>query len=109
MPPAARSTYSSTDDATAPTVDELAAVLAVDGGNSKADVVLVAADGRLLARVVGPTVSHQAVGLEEAWRRSKRWFGKRRISPGWTPTPDPWLGSVRSASPEPTAGRTSAA
>jgi N-acetylglucosamine kinase-like BadF-type ATPase len=41
-----------------------AAVLAVDGGNSKADLALVAADGTLLAAVHGPTVSHQAVGLE---------------------------------------------
>jgi N-acetylglucosamine kinase-like BadF-type ATPase len=40
------------------------AILAVDGGNSKADVALVAADGSLLAAVRGPTVSHQAVGLE---------------------------------------------
>jgi N-acetylglucosamine kinase-like BadF-type ATPase len=40
------------------------AILAVDGGNSKADVALVAADGTLLAAVRGPTVSHQAVGLE---------------------------------------------
>ena len=41
-----------------------AAVLAVDGGNSKTDVALVAADGRLLAAVRGPTTSHQQVGLE---------------------------------------------
>lgn len=40
------------------------AILAVDGGNSKADVALVAADGTLLGAVRGPTVSHQAVGLE---------------------------------------------
>lgn len=40
------------------------AVLAVDGGNSKTDVALVAADGTLLAAVRGPTSSHQAVGLE---------------------------------------------
>jgi N-acetylglucosamine kinase-like BadF-type ATPase len=40
------------------------AILAVDGGNSKADVALVAGDGTLLAAVRGPTVSHQAVGLE---------------------------------------------
>lgn len=40
-----------------------AAILAVDGGNSKADVALVAADGTLLAVVRGPTISHQAVGL----------------------------------------------
>lgn len=38
-------------------------VLAVDGGNSKTDVALVAEDGRLLAAVRGPTSSHQAVGL----------------------------------------------
>lgn len=41
----------------------LAAVLAVDGGNSKTDVALVSADGRLLAAVHGPTTSHQQVGL----------------------------------------------
>jgi N-acetylglucosamine kinase-like BadF-type ATPase len=38
-------------------------VLAVDGGNSKTDVALVAEDGRLLAAVRGPTSSHQRVGL----------------------------------------------
>jgi N-acetylglucosamine kinase-like BadF-type ATPase len=41
-----------------------AAILAVDGGNSKADVALVAADGTLLAAVHGPSISHQAMGLE---------------------------------------------
>jgi N-acetylglucosamine kinase-like BadF-type ATPase len=46
-----------------------AAVLAVDGGNSKADVALVATDGTLLAAVRGRTTSHQAVGLEEGLRR----------------------------------------
>jgi N-acetylglucosamine kinase-like BadF-type ATPase len=46
-----------------------AAVLAVDGGNSKADVALVAADGTLLAAVRGPTTSHQAVGIAEGLRR----------------------------------------
>ena len=40
-----------------------AAILAVDGGNSKTDLALVAADGALLAAARGPTVSHQAVGL----------------------------------------------
>jgi N-acetylglucosamine kinase-like BadF-type ATPase len=39
-------------------------ILAVDGGNSKADIALVTADGTLLAAVRGPTISHQAVGLE---------------------------------------------
>jgi len=41
-----------------------AALLAVDGGNSKTDVALVAVDGSLLGAVRGPTTSHQAVGLE---------------------------------------------
>jgi N-acetylglucosamine kinase-like BadF-type ATPase len=41
-----------------------AAVLAVDGGNSKAELALVDANGRLLSAVRGPTISHQAVGLE---------------------------------------------
>lgn len=45
------------------------AVLAVDGGNSKADVALVAADGTLLGAVRGPTISHQAVTIHEAARR----------------------------------------
>jgi N-acetylglucosamine kinase-like BadF-type ATPase len=46
-----------------------AAVLAVDGGNSKTDVALVAADGRVLAAVRGPTTSHQVVGLEAGMGR----------------------------------------
>lgn len=44
-------------------------VLAVDGGNSKTDVALVAGDGRLLAAVHGPTSSHQAVGVEQGMER----------------------------------------
>jgi N-acetylglucosamine kinase-like BadF-type ATPase len=45
------------------------AVLAVDGGNSKADVALVGADGALLGAVRGPTISHQATTLAEATTR----------------------------------------
>jgi N-acetylglucosamine kinase-like BadF-type ATPase len=41
-----------------------AAILAVDGGNSKADVALLDRDGNLLAATRGPTISHQAVGLD---------------------------------------------
>jgi N-acetylglucosamine kinase-like BadF-type ATPase len=44
-------------------------VLAVDGGNSKTDVALVGRDGRLLAAVRGPTISHQAVGLDQGMAR----------------------------------------
>jgi N-acetylglucosamine kinase-like BadF-type ATPase len=46
-----------------------AAVLAVDGGNSKTDVALVGPDGRVLAAVRGPTTSHQVVGLEAGLER----------------------------------------
>jgi len=41
------------------------AIVAVDGGNSKTDVALVDAGGRLLAALRGPTTSHQQVGLNE--------------------------------------------
>jgi N-acetylglucosamine kinase-like BadF-type ATPase len=47
-------------------------VLAVDGGNSKADLALVAHDGTLLAALRGPTISHQQVGVEEGMRRLQR-------------------------------------
>ncbi|HEY6790674.1 MAG TPA: ATPase, partial [Trebonia sp.] len=46
-----------------------AAVLAIDGGNSKTDVALVADDGTLLASVRGPGASHEEFGLDEAMRR----------------------------------------
>ncbi|HEX5579895.1 MAG TPA: ATPase, partial [Candidatus Limnocylindria bacterium] len=49
-----------------------AAVLAVDGGNSKADLALVARDGTLLAAVRGPTISHQQVGMDEGVSRLER-------------------------------------
>jgi len=39
-----------------------AVVLAVDGGNSKTDVAIVAETGELMGRVRGPTVSHQVIG-----------------------------------------------
>lgn len=37
------------------------AVLAVDGGNSKTELVLAAIDGTVLAHRRGPTISHQAI------------------------------------------------
>lgn len=46
-----------------------AAVLAVDGGNSKIDLALVSRSGRLLSLVNGPTISHQQVEMEAAMRR----------------------------------------
>ncbi|HEX7662500.1 MAG TPA: BadF/BadG/BcrA/BcrD ATPase family protein [Pseudonocardiaceae bacterium] len=42
------------------------AVLAVDGGNSKTDVALLAADGSLLAHVRGAGSNHQTVGVDAA-------------------------------------------
>ena len=49
--------------------DPPAAVLAIDGGNSKTDVALVAEDGTLLASVRGPGASHEDFGLAGAMRR----------------------------------------
>ncbi len=43
--------------------DRPAAILATDVGNSKTDVVLVGADGSVLAARRGPTASHQRVGF----------------------------------------------
>jgi N-acetylglucosamine kinase-like BadF-type ATPase len=45
------------------------AVLAIDGGNSKTDVALIADDGTVLASVRGAGASHEDFGLEEAMRR----------------------------------------
>jgi len=42
------------------------ALLAVDGGASKTDVVLVGEDGALVGRARGPASNHQLVGLETA-------------------------------------------
>jgi N-acetylglucosamine kinase-like BadF-type ATPase len=46
-----------------------ASILAVDGGNSKADVLLATADGGVLGFRRGATVSHQQVGLEAGVER----------------------------------------
>jgi len=46
----------------------LPAVLAIDGGNSKTDVALVAADGTLLASVRGPGASQERYGVDGAMR-----------------------------------------
>jgi N-acetylglucosamine kinase-like BadF-type ATPase len=53
-----------------------AAVLAVDGGNSKAELALVAPNGRLLAAARGPSISHQAVGLEQGMANLTALAGK---------------------------------
>jgi N-acetylglucosamine kinase-like BadF-type ATPase len=48
------------------TETERAAVLAIDGGNSKTDVALVAADGSVLAAVRGGASNHQTIGRASA-------------------------------------------
>ena len=58
------------------------AVLAIDGGNSKADVALLAADGTVLGAVRGPTISHQAVPLPEATSRLRMLIDQVRIAAG---------------------------
>ena len=45
------------------------AVLAVDGGNSKAQLAIVSSAGELLALERGPTISHQQVSMEVAIAR----------------------------------------
>jgi N-acetylglucosamine kinase-like BadF-type ATPase len=62
-------------------VPAVPAVLAVDGGNSKADVALVAADGSLIGAVRGPSISHQVVPLPEAADRLARLVA---AAEGWT-------------------------
>ncbi len=59
-----------------------AAILAVDGGNSKADVALVAADGTLLAAVRGPTISHQQVGLAQGMANLRTLVGRAMAQAG---------------------------
>jgi N-acetylglucosamine kinase-like BadF-type ATPase len=58
------------------------AVLAVDGGNSKTDLALLARDGRLLAAVRGPTISHQAVGLGPGVERLAELVSEARTRAG---------------------------
>jgi N-acetylglucosamine kinase-like BadF-type ATPase len=43
-----------------------AAVLAIDGGNSKTDVALIGTDGTVIAAVRGGTTSHQVIGRAAA-------------------------------------------
>ncbi|MEU7873565.1 BadF/BadG/BcrA/BcrD ATPase family protein [Dactylosporangium sp. NPDC049140] len=44
-----------------------AAVLAIDGGNSKTDVALIAFDGAVLGRATGPGSNAQQIGLDQAF------------------------------------------
>ena len=49
--------------------DGLAAVLAIDGGNSKTDVAVIGWDGTVLAALRGPGASHEAYGIDGAMNR----------------------------------------
>ena len=51
-------------------------MLAIDGGNSKTDVMLVAGDGTLLASVSGPGASHEYHGVDGAVRRLGEMVGE---------------------------------
>ncbi len=60
--------------------DRATFVMGVDGGNSKTDVALVDADGRLMAALRGPTISHQQVGLERGADRLLELVGAVRAA-----------------------------
>lgn len=62
--PAVDNTAVGAHEDTAPPV----AVLAIDGGNTKTDVALVAADGTLLSSARGPGASAQGLGMHAALR-----------------------------------------
>jgi N-acetylglucosamine kinase-like BadF-type ATPase len=49
-----------------------AAILAVDGGNSKTELILAGRNGRVLAFMRGGSISHQAVGMEPGLARLRR-------------------------------------
>jgi N-acetylglucosamine kinase-like BadF-type ATPase len=49
--------------------DGQAAVLAIDGGNSKTDMALIGWDGTVLAALRGPGASHEGHGVDGAMRR----------------------------------------
>ncbi len=49
--------------------DGQAAVLAIDGGNSKTDAALIGWDGTVLAALRGPGASHEGHGIDGAMRR----------------------------------------
>lgn len=62
--------------------------LAVDGGNSKTDVVVGADDGRVLAYVRGPGTCHQNIGLPETVARLETMVSQARVEAG-LPGPEP--------------------
>ena len=64
-------------------------ILAVDGGNSKTDLALIAPDGRLLAALRGPTTSHQQIGFEPGIERMAGLVANLRVRAGLAPDAPP--------------------
>jgi N-acetylglucosamine kinase-like BadF-type ATPase len=56
--------------------------LAVDGGNSKTDVVIGTGDGRVLARATGGGTCYQVIGLPEAMDRLRSLVDRARAEAG---------------------------
>ena len=67
------------------------AVLAIDGGNSKTDVALVASDGALLAAARGPGINAHEVGVDQTMlileavvkQAAAQLDGRYRVGSGW--------------------------
>jgi len=67
------------------------AVLAIDGGNSKTDVALVASDGALLAAARGPGINAHEVGVDQTMlileavvkQAAAQLDGRHRVGSGW--------------------------
>jgi N-acetylglucosamine kinase-like BadF-type ATPase len=59
-----------------------AAVLAVDGGNSKTDVCLISTEGQLLGYARGPGSNHQVVGVDAAFDVLARLVGEAATEAG---------------------------
>jgi N-acetylglucosamine kinase-like BadF-type ATPase len=57
-------------------------VLAIDGGNSKTDVALIAADGSVLAAVRGPGSCHQNIGLDRTRSLLSELVAKAAVAAG---------------------------
>jgi len=62
-----------------------AAVLAIDGGNSKTDVALVALDGTVLAAVRGPGSCYQNIGLDRTRQLLSELVAKAAATAGLDP------------------------
>ncbi len=61
------------------------AVLGVDGGNSKTDLVLGTATGAVLVQVRGETISHQQVSIEMAMTRLDALVDRALVEAGMPP------------------------